>query len=264
MRARVALLALVAGAVSSPARSPRSRRRRPRRRSSAPVSRAASPFPARGSRCPPTARYLPARVPEAAGPRRRPGRALDLEGHPRELGGEDRHADPLRHEHDRDRPLPRLVGEGETRLLPAGAGLHPAAEGERALDGLGPDHEAGRSAGPLADLGQPPARRTQTVARACGKNGKKTERLIGGWSAITFGTKDTTTPPDPALASKVHLQLTIGDVRVVASVRTDASMPAGAIPRSRSALCAVNDLRFSGPCSGRWSSSRSRSPSSWS
>jgi hypothetical protein len=73
--------------------------------------------------------------------------------------------------------------------------------------------------------------RTQTVARACGKNGKKTERLIGGWSAITFGTKDTTTPPDPALASKVHLQLTIGDVRVVASVRTDASMPAGAIPK---------------------------------
>jgi hypothetical protein len=71
----------------------------------------------------------------------------------------------------------------------------------------------------------------QTVARACGKNGKKTEHLIDGWSAITFGTKDTTTPPDPTLAGKVHVSLTVGDVRVVASVRTDASMPAGAIPK---------------------------------
>jgi hypothetical protein len=71
----------------------------------------------------------------------------------------------------------------------------------------------------------------QTVARACGGKKNNKERLIGGWSAITFGTKETTTPPNANLASKVHLQLTIGDVRVVASVRTDASMPEGAIPK---------------------------------
>ncbi len=61
---------------------------------------------------------------------------------------------------------------------------------------------------------------SQKVIRGCGKKG---ERLLGGWHSVAFG---ATEAPSPALASKVHVTLTISKVAVVASIQTDAGMPA--------------------------------------
>ena len=49
---------------------------------------------------------------------------------------------------------------------------------------------------------------------------------MSGWEAVAFDTKST--PPNPSLAGKVHVKLTVGDVRVVVSIQTDAGMPADA------------------------------------
>lgn len=61
----------------------------------------------------------------------------------------------------------------------------------------------------------------QTASRGCGKR----ERLIGSWHAVVFG---STSAPDPALADKVHVGLTVANGKVGASIQTDAGMPAGA------------------------------------
>jgi hypothetical protein len=79
------------------------------------------------------------------------------------------------------------------------------------------------------------AGKTVTASRACGKKG---EHLVGGWQAIAFDTLNV--PPDPELAAKVHVELTVGDARVVASVRTAAGMPQSAFPEVQvGAVCAV-------------------------
>jgi hypothetical protein len=64
----------------------------------------------------------------------------------------------------------------------------------------------------------------QKASRGCGKKG---ERLVGGWQAVVFNTSSTA--PDPALADLVHVELTVGDRRVLASIRTDAEMPPAAL-----------------------------------
>jgi hypothetical protein len=79
------------------------------------------------------------------------------------------------------------------------------------------------------------AGKTVTGSRTCGKKG---ERLIGGWQAIAFDTLNQ--PPNPELAAKIHVELTVGDVRVVASIRTDKGMPDSAFPEVQvGAVCAT-------------------------
>jgi hypothetical protein len=71
----------------------------------------------------------------------------------------------------------------------------------------------------------------QTASRGCGKG----ERLLGGWQATAFKGDN----PAPALASKVHVTLAIGDGRVAVSVRTDAGIPLAAFPEVQvGATCA--------------------------
>jgi hypothetical protein len=62
---------------------------------------------------------------------------------------------------------------------------------------------------------------TQTASQTC----KKGERLLSGWHAVVFG---TAAAPDPALASKVHVVLTIANGKVVAAIQTDPGMPPAA------------------------------------
>jgi len=79
------------------------------------------------------------------------------------------------------------------------------------------------------------AGKTVTGSRTCGKKG---EHLVGGWQAIAFDTLNQ--PPNPELAAKVHVELTVGDARVVASVKTDKGMPQSAFPEVQvGAVCAT-------------------------
>jgi hypothetical protein len=79
------------------------------------------------------------------------------------------------------------------------------------------------------------AGKTVTGSRTCGKKG---EHLVGGWQAIAFDTLNQ--PPNPELAAKVNVELTVGDARVVASVRTDKGMPQFAFPEVQvGAVCAT-------------------------
>jgi hypothetical protein len=74
---------------------------------------------------------------------------------------------------------------------------------------------------------------SQSVTRSCGKKG---EHLLGGWNSVVFGATDA---PSPALASKVHVTLTISKVAVVASIHTDAGMPSVAQAKVQvGAVCA--------------------------
>ena len=73
---------------------------------------------------------------------------------------------------------------------------------------------------------------TQKVVRGCGKG----ERLLDAWHAVAFGATDA---PSPTLASKVHVTLTTSRGAVVASIQTDAGMPAIAQPEVQiGAVCA--------------------------
>jgi hypothetical protein len=73
----------------------------------------------------------------------------------------------------------------------------------------------------------------QTATRACGAKG---ERLLGGWQATAFRSADA---PDPALAAKVHVSLTVGDGRVAVSIQTDAGISDAAFPEVQvGATCA--------------------------
>jgi len=73
----------------------------------------------------------------------------------------------------------------------------------------------------------------QTASRACGKSG---ERLLGGWQATAF---KADVAPSPALGTKVHAALTVGDARVVVSTLTAAGIPAVAMPEIQAgAVCA--------------------------
>jgi hypothetical protein len=74
------------------------------------------------------------------------------------------------------------------------------------------------------------------AATACGKKG---EHLIGGWSATAFQPYNATVSPDPALASKIHVVLTVGDTRAAAGVLTDKGLPLGTFPEVQvGAVCA--------------------------
>jgi hypothetical protein len=72
----------------------------------------------------------------------------------------------------------------------------------------------------------------QTASRGC----EKGERLLSGWYAVVFGSKAA---PSPALVSKVHVTLAATSGKVVASVRTDAGIPAAAAAKLQvGAVCA--------------------------
>jgi hypothetical protein len=75
---------------------------------------------------------------------------------------------------------------------------------------------------------------SQTASQACGKH----ERLLSGWYAVVFGT--TTVPKaGSSLASKVHATISTTSGKVVASVQTDAGIPAAARAELQvGALCA--------------------------
>jgi hypothetical protein len=62
---------------------------------------------------------------------------------------------------------------------------------------------------------------SRTVSQICGKG----EHVLSGWHAVVFGSEK---PPDPALMSKVHVTLEVAGGKVVASVQTDAGVPAAA------------------------------------
>jgi hypothetical protein len=74
---------------------------------------------------------------------------------------------------------------------------------------------------------------SQTVTRGCGKKG---ERLLDAWHSVAFG---ASVAPNPALANKVHVTVTIAHGAVVASIHTDAGLPAVAQPQVQiGAVCA--------------------------
>jgi hypothetical protein len=74
---------------------------------------------------------------------------------------------------------------------------------------------------------------TQKVIRGCGGKG---EHLLDAWQSVAFA---ASTAPSPELANKVHVTLTIAHGAVVASIRTDAGMPAVAQPKVQiGAVCA--------------------------
>jgi hypothetical protein len=76
------------------------------------------------------------------------------------------------------------------------------------------------------------AGKTLAAAEACGKH----ERLLGGWYAVVFGSAKA---PDVGLAAKVHVTLALAGGKVVATVQTDAGVPASASPGVQvGALCA--------------------------
>jgi hypothetical protein len=68
---------------------------------------------------------------------------------------------------------------------------------------------------------------TKVVATVCGKKG---EHLVGGWQSTAFDTLSATSAPDPELASKIHVALTVGDARVTASIRVERGVPVTAYP----------------------------------
>ena len=77
------------------------------------------------------------------------------------------------------------------------------------------------------------AGKTLAASEACGKH----ERLLSGWYAVVFGTAKA---PDAALGAKVHVSLALAGGKVVATVQTDAGVPASASPELQvGALCAA-------------------------
>jgi hypothetical protein len=74
---------------------------------------------------------------------------------------------------------------------------------------------------------------SQTASEGCG-NG---ERLLSGWYAVVFGSAKA---PNPDLGSKVHATIAVVRGKVVASVRTDAGIPASAsVQLQVGAVCAT-------------------------
>jgi hypothetical protein len=61
----------------------------------------------------------------------------------------------------------------------------------------------------------------QAATQTC----KKGERLLSGWHSVVFG---SAAAPDPLLANKVHVVLTIANGKVVAAIQTDPGMPPAA------------------------------------
>jgi hypothetical protein len=77
--------------------------------------------------------------------------------------------------------------------------------------------------------------KTVIGTRVCGKKG---EHLVAGWQAVAFDTLNQA--PNPDLAALAHVALTVGDARVVATVRTDHGMPPTAYPEIQvGAVCAT-------------------------
>jgi hypothetical protein len=77
--------------------------------------------------------------------------------------------------------------------------------------------------------------KTVIGTRICGKKG---EHLVSGWQAVAFDTLNQA--PNPELAAFAHVALTVGDARVVATVRTDHGMPLTAYPEVQvGAVCAT-------------------------
>jgi hypothetical protein len=75
------------------------------------------------------------------------------------------------------------------------------------------------------------------AATACGK---KTEHLIGGWQAIAFQPFNPAAAPDPNLAAKVHVVLTVGDTRATAAISAARGLPLIAAPQVQvGAVCAA-------------------------
>ena len=73
---------------------------------------------------------------------------------------------------------------------------------------------------------------TQIASQDCGKG----ERLLDGWYAVVFA---TSTPPGPALGSKVRVTLVTVNDKIVATAHTEAGMPASALAQLQvGAVCA--------------------------
>ena len=151
---------------------------------------------------------------------------VELEGRPRRVGGESREARFARARTTDYFAFFRAgSAKGRAGLFQPYIGCIPQQKVNPRSTVSAPDHEAGVTPGRVprssADAARPQGRRSRRPRRTA-------RRASASSAAGTRSCSAPPRPPDPALANKVHVALTIAKGKVLAAIQTDAGMPPAA------------------------------------